>query len=251
MAESFEKPKFPSRKKPLTKLVQGTLHVFDSPNCNGAPLASFDAEITVAKSSGPLLPAVGHLFSHGRHVGTMQGAFPPEILGSTKSPGAPKKTARDLALYCAFTLSRARRWENGDKSIIRAREDVLGMWQRQGFQGLHNERNVASRLRQHHVKDANLKTGVEFIYITAQGPAWVLLVDRLAEWAVYDDYALVNGDGWIWTEGQEQAHYSLASLVMKVEWSKSQGTIEWVGQFRHRVASDSTETIIIYQDTDL
>lgn len=250
MAQPFDKAAPPTRRKPLTRLVQTTLHIFESPDCNGPPIASFETEFTVVNGSGPSLPALGHLFLKGKHVGTIQGAFPAEILESPKSPGAPKKTARDVGIYCAFALSRARRHGNGDNSVIRAREDVLAMWKRKHFPGLHDERTVAARLRLSHVKKAAEATGVEIIYLPAQRPAYVFLFEHKSKWTIYGDCALVAGSGWVWIEGNQEAYYSPAFKPMQLSWPASEGATDWVDEFRRRVNNDSRETFIIHEPAE-
>lgn len=233
------------KKTALSELLQGTLEVFPSLDFNGPPMASFDAELIVSRGNGPMRPATGFLYSGGRQVGTMQASFPAELFEPSKPAGAPKKTARDVAILCALALCKARQTQIGEAGIIAARNEVVSMWQTRGFKGLTNEKHVRDRLPA--ALEATKSTAAQFVYLTERGFALVILFDNGSEWTFYDDCAFVNGSGWSWFEGKEKAQHGKFK-VMRFSWPLSEENAKLAAGFKAALAGDSIAEFVIHDE---
>lgn len=131
---------------------------------------------------------------------------------SRETRGAPKKTGRDVALYLAYMwfLGAVKLRVTGAER--EAREQVMELWAKDGFVGATEETHLRKRLSEgrkvvhglsllHYVCTSNAPDGA---MVAAPAKAFDLQMGvRIG----------INGPGWFWRYGMEEAVYSNHSAV--------------------------------------
>ncbi len=133
--------------------------------------------------------------------------------------GAPKKKSRDVALYLAYMWSlgcaqrdRAAIPEKVARAERVAREHVMELWANKGFAGVSEETHLRKRLR----VGRNVVHGLSLLHFvctdSAPDGAMVAAPDETFDAQVGVRIG-VNGLGWFWRHGMEDAVYGHLSAV--------------------------------------
>ncbi len=119
--------------------------------------------------------------------------------------GAPRKTARDVALFLAFKWFHAT-GGGASKTVVErnARDCVMGLWAELGYKGVTEETHLRKRLK----SGAGALNGLSLLrYVcTTDAPDGAVVA---APYSAFDlrrgESMSINGSGWFWRYGMEAA----------------------------------------------